>query len=81
MKHIGAGELARLRKAANIKRVTFHGLRHTSATLLLLAGESAKVVSEWLGHSKISMTLPRPPVDGPGRGRPARGAAAWLTNR
>jgi integrase len=57
MKNIGAGEFARLIKAADVKRITFHGLRHTSATLLLLAGEPAKVVSERLGHSKISMTL------------------------
>jgi len=32
-------------------------VQHRSATLLLLAGESAKVVSERLGHSKIAMTL------------------------
>jgi integrase len=57
MKNIGNGEFATLRKAAAIKRITFHGLRHTSATLLLQAGEPVKVVSERLGHSKVSMTL------------------------
>ena len=31
--------------------------RHTHATLLLLSGTNAKVVSERLGHSSISITL------------------------
>ena len=55
--NVAGGEFARLLKKAGVKKVTFHGLRHTSATLLLLSGESAKVVSERLGHSKIAMTL------------------------
>ena len=37
--------------------VTLYTLRHTRATLLLLAGENPKVVSERLGHSSIVMTL------------------------
>ncbi|WP_163195708.1 tyrosine-type recombinase/integrase [Clostridium thermarum] len=37
--------------------LTFHGLRHTHATMLLLAGVHPKVVSERLGHSTISITL------------------------
>ncbi len=37
--------------------IRFHDLRHTSATLLLLANINAKIVSERLGHSKISVTL------------------------
>jgi integrase len=37
--------------------VTFHGLRHTHATLLLEAGVNAKVVQERLGHSSIEVTL------------------------
>lgn len=37
--------------------VTLYTLRHTCATLLLLAGENAKVISERLGHSSIVMTL------------------------
>ena len=55
--NIGSGEFARLIKTADVKRITFHGLRHTSATLMLLAGEPAKVVSERLGHAKIGTTL------------------------
>jgi integrase len=34
-----------------------YDLRHSCATLLLLAGENPKVVSERLGHSGVSMTL------------------------
>jgi len=37
--------------------VSFHALRHTAATLLLLQGVHPKVVQERLGHSTISMTL------------------------
>jgi integrase len=32
-------------------------MRHTCATLLLQAGEPVHVVSERLGHSKVTMTL------------------------
>lgn len=35
----------------------FHDLRHTHATLLLRQGVNAKVVSDRLGHSTITMTL------------------------
>lgn len=37
--------------------VTFHGLRHTSASLALHAGASIKAVQERLGHSRASQTL------------------------
>ena len=43
--------------ASAVKRIPFHGLRHTSASLLLEAGEPAKVVQERLGHAKIGITL------------------------
>jgi integrase len=36
--------------------VTFHGLRHTFATMLLRAGVSMKVVSDMLGHETIAIT-------------------------
>jgi integrase len=34
-----------------------YDLRHTCATLLLLDGESVKVVSERLGHSTVALTM------------------------
>lgn len=36
--------------------VTLHGLRHTQATLLIMAGVPVKVVSERLGHSTVKVT-------------------------
>lgn len=37
--------------------VTFHGLRHTNASLMLAGGVSAKAASTRLGHNNISITL------------------------
>jgi integrase len=44
-------------KLAGMKRIRFHDLRHTHATIMLEIGENSKVVSERLGHSKVSITL------------------------
>lgn len=46
-------------KNASVKRITFHGLRHTHATLLLSDGVHPKIVQERLGHSSIETTLDR----------------------
>lgn len=40
-----------------LRRIRFHDLRHTHATLLLKAGVNPKVVSERLGHSSVAFTL------------------------
>jgi integrase len=42
---------------AALPRVRFHALRHTCATLLLIARVNPKVVSEMLGHASVSITL------------------------
>jgi integrase len=42
---------------AELLRIRLYNLRHTCATLLLIAGENPKVVSERLGHSTIVLTL------------------------
>lgn len=55
--NIGEREFARLTAAAGVRRIRFHGLRHTSATLALAHGEPVRDVAERLGHSKTSMTL------------------------
>lgn len=43
--------------ATGMEQVPFHALRHTAATLLLLAGVHPKVVQERLGHATIGITL------------------------
>ncbi|OXM85815.1 tyrosine-type recombinase/integrase [Paenibacillus rigui] len=40
-----------------LKYIRFHDLRHTSATLLINQGVHAKIISNRLGHSKISTTM------------------------
>jgi integrase len=47
---------ARCRRKA-LPIITFHGLRHTFATLALEAGRSPRLVQEVLGHTKLSTTL------------------------
>lgn len=44
-------------KAANVPDISFHGFRHTHATIMLYAGIEAKDLQYRLGHSNISMTL------------------------
>ena len=44
-------------RAAGLRRVRLHDLRHTAATLLLSQGVPARVVMEILGHSQIGVTL------------------------
>lgn len=46
-----------LLKAGIDKSFTFHDLRHTHASLLLLDGINPKIVQERLGHASIEMTL------------------------
>ncbi len=50
---------AKILKRAGLDGVglTFHGLRHTCATLMLLNNVPAKVVSERLGHADVAFTL------------------------
>lgn len=43
-------------RKAGLPHLTFHGLRHAHATLLLTAGVHLKIVSERLGHSNIAIT-------------------------
>lgn len=40
-----------------IKRIRFHDLRHTHATILLQMGVNPKIVAERLGHSSVQITL------------------------
>ena len=55
--NLGQREYATLIKAAAVKPIKFHGLRHTCATLLLKAGTPVHVVSERLGHKPLANSL------------------------
>lgn len=44
-------------KRNNIRKIRFHDLRHTHATILLYAGIDIKTISKRLGHSKIGITM------------------------
>lgn len=44
-------------KAAGLRRIRFHDLRHTCATLLLAQGVHPRVIMEILGHSQIAITM------------------------
>ncbi|MDR3112989.1 MAG: site-specific integrase [Endomicrobium sp.] len=47
----------KLFKQADIKDATFHTLRHTFASLLVISGISLYTVSQLLGHSKTDTTM------------------------
>ena len=46
-----------LLKRAELPPIRLHDLRHTCATILLMAGKHPKYVQELLGHASISITL------------------------
>lgn len=52
-----SGYFAQILKEQGLRRVRFHVLRHSFASLALQAGSDMKVVSEQLGHSQIGITL------------------------
>lgn len=47
--------LAELAVFAGLPRLTAHGLRHTSATLMLASGVAPKVAAERLGHADATL--------------------------
>ena len=55
--HVSSREFAGLCTAAGVRRIRFHDLRHSHATLALAHGEPVQDVSARLGHAKVSMTL------------------------
>jgi integrase len=47
----------KLLTAAKLRRVRFHDLRHTFASLLIQQGESLAYIRDQLGHSSINVTV------------------------
>jgi integrase len=54
---VGKNSFKRILRRAGLPDVRLYDLRHTCATLLLLADVNAKIVSERLGHASITRTL------------------------
>ena len=48
-----------LLKHNGLRKITFHQLRHSCASMLVRAGVPMKQVQEWLGHSDFSTTANR----------------------
>ena len=55
--NLGKRSFAPLLVRAGLPHMTFHQLRHTAATILLLKNVNPKIVSEMLGHASIAITL------------------------
>ena len=46
-----------LLKRYGLRKIRFHDIRHSCASLLLKNGVNLKLIQEWLGHSDISTTM------------------------
>ena len=44
-------------KKHGLRKIRFHDIRHSCASLLLKNGVNLKLIQEWLGHSDISTTM------------------------
>ena len=49
-------KFAKILKANDMKKIRFHDLRHSCASLLLANGVSIKQIQVWLGHSNYNTT-------------------------
>lgn len=49
-------EFCKIIRKENMKKIRFHDLRHSYATLLLSQGIGMKDIQEWLGHADITTT-------------------------
>ena len=49
-------EFARIVKGSGLPYLSFHGLRHTAASLMIAGGVHARAIADILGHSSITVT-------------------------
>lgn len=40
----------------SLKKITFHGLRHTNVTLMIAKGIQTQIISRKVGHSSVQVT-------------------------
>ncbi|MBZ5496655.1 MAG: site-specific integrase [Acidobacteriia bacterium] len=57
VRNVSKREFPRCLAKAKLRRIRFHDLRHTFASLLIQNGESLAYVKEQLGHSSIKITV------------------------
>ena len=50
------GAFPKLLERSGLRRIRFHDLRHSCASMLLANGVAMKQIQEWLGHSDFSTT-------------------------
>jgi integrase len=50
-------EFSKLVKVSGLPHLSFHGLRHTAASLLIAGGVHARTIADILGHSSITVTM------------------------
>ncbi len=46
-----------VKECGDVRPISFHGCRHTCATLTLKSGQPVHVVSRFLGHASVQITL------------------------
>ena len=50
-------DFAKIVKQSDLPHLTFHGLRHTAASLMIAGGVHARTIADILGHSTITTTM------------------------
>ena len=57
LRYVVIHKFQKIAKRAGFQGVRFHDLRHIVASLMLLRGIPAKIISEALGHTSVGFTM------------------------